>query len=198
MKKDILEKFNHDIYILKSINEEYFIYDINNKLLFYAVIAQTLFPPNDIKLYTNEQMDTELLHIKTTQKHSYYKTFTIKDSSDKKIIGYAQLSSYKSVFIDQWKILDPDKKEIGFIKEESNLFSVLRYMISMFLPQKFYIVIGGEKVSFFEQTFNPFSIKMKLDFSLDKRNILDKKLGIAFAILCTIDTKHGDGSGGDA
>jgi len=179
-------------YILEFKSEEYFIYDLNNKLLFYAVIAQTPFPPNDIKLYTNKQMDTELLHIKTTQNHSYYKTFTITDVSDKKIIGYAKLTPYKSVFIDQWKILDPDKKEIGFIKEKSNFLSMLRSLMSMFLPQKFYIMIGGEKVSFFEQTFNPFSLKMKLDFSLDKRNVLDKKLGIACAILCTIKTVHSD------
>jgi hypothetical protein len=195
MKKEIVEKFNHDIFILKSKNEEYFIYDLNNKLLFYAVVAQTLFPPNDITLYTDEQMDTELLHIKTTQNHSYYKTFTITDVSDKKIIGYAKLTPYKSTFIDQWKILDADKKEIGFIQEKSNFLSILRSLMSMFLPQKFYIMIEGEKVSYFEQTFNPSSINMKLDFSLDKRNILDKKLGIACAILCTIKTKHGDISG---
>lgn len=195
MQKNILDNFNHDKYILEFKDKKYFIYDLDNTLLFYAIIAETAFPPNDIRLYSNRQKNIELINIKTTQNFNYYKTFTITDSSKGKTIGYAQLSEYKSIFIDQWRILTPEKKDIGYIQEESNFISILRYIISMFIPQRFYIIIEGEKVAFFEQTFNLFSLKMKLDFSLDNKNTLDKKLGVACAILSTIKTKHADIAG---
>lgn len=49
----------------------------------------------------------------------------------------------------------------------------------------------GKQVCIFKQNFNPFVMKINLDYSLDGEGLLDRRLGIAAAILlCAIEGKQ--------
>ena len=51
--------------------------------------------------------------------------------------------------------------------------------------------MNGVIVGSFYQNFNPFVVKLNLDFSLDNGNLLDKRLGLAAGVLlCAIDGKQ--------
>ena len=51
--------------------------------------------------------------------------------------------------------------------------------------------IGGTSVAEFKQNFNPFVTKLTLDFSPDRHQKLDRRLGIAAGVLlCAIEGKQ--------
>ena len=59
------------------------------------------------------------------------------------------------------------------------------------IPQHYLGDIGGTPVCKFSQNFNPFVMKISLDFSLDLNHQLDRRLGIAAAVLlCAIEGKQ--------
>jgi hypothetical protein len=51
--------------------------------------------------------------------------------------------------------------------------------------------VANRDVAFFKQTFNPLIAKINLDFSPDTGGVLDRRLGIAGAVLlCAIEGKQ--------
>ena len=56
-------------------------------------------------------------------------------------------------------------------------------MVGWLLPQKYFGTIGNTPVSLFTRKFNPFVSKVQLDYSMDTQGLLDRRLGIAAAVL---------------
>lgn len=70
--------------------------------------------------------------------------------------------------------------------------ALLRRLLTNLVPQTFEGEVGGAPVLRFRQHFNPFVQKIDLDFSMDREKHLDRRLGIAAAILlCTIEGRQG-------
>jgi hypothetical protein len=87
--------------------------------------------------------------------------------------------------------MDGNDREIGFIKEDSMFLALIRRSLSNLIPQKYYGELKGEKVCMFHQVFNPFIIKIQLDYSMDHHHLLDRRLGIAGAVLlCAIEGRQ--------
>ena len=87
---------------------------------------------------------------------------------------------------DEWVILDVNDNEIGVIKEESTIKALVRRFVdaaSLLMPQQYLVEMNGQQVSEFKQTFNPFIQKLNIDFSYDPDYTLDRRLGMAAAIL---------------
>jgi hypothetical protein len=97
----------------------------------------------------------------------------------------------KSILKDEWIVMDVDDREIGLIQEDSTLLALVRRFLTNLIPQKYYGRVNGNTVCLFKQNFNPFVIKIDLDFSMDAQGLLDRRLGIAGAILlCAIEGKQ--------
>jgi hypothetical protein len=84
---------------------------------------------------------------------------------------------------DQWTVLDAGDREIGFMREESVALTSLARWDPYLIPRRFYGEMEGARVCTLRQRFNPFVIKMDLDFSEDFRGLLDRRLGIAAGVL---------------
>ena len=71
--------------------------------------------------------------------------------------------------------------------EDSTALALVRRFIegiSMFLPQKFHADLAGAgPVATFQQNFNPFVRKLRIDFSPDVGWRFDRRMGLAAAIL---------------
>ena len=106
--------------------------------------------------------------------------------------GALKRMGIKSFVKDEWKIMDAEDREIGFIKEDSMILALIRrFILTNLIPQKYYGELQGEKVCLFKQNFNPFVMKINLDYSMDQKNIVDRRLGIAGAVLlCAIEGKQ--------
>lgn len=60
--------------------------------------------------------------------------------------------------------------------------AILRRFLN-FIPQKFHMDVGAAHVANLRQNWNPFVVKVSVDFSPDTQKLLDKRFGIAVAIL---------------
>ncbi|KHL91721.1 hypothetical protein QW71_33095 [Paenibacillus sp. IHB B 3415] len=144
----------------------------------------------DIALYTDESMERELLRIKARKMIDLSATYDVYDSETGESLGALRRKGLKSLFKDEWVILDTGDNEIGFIKEDSVFMALLRRVITL-IPQKYNVEIGGMVIPAFRQNFNPFVTKIIADFSEDRKGVLDRRIGVAAAVLlCAIEGKQ--------
>jgi hypothetical protein len=144
----------------------------------------------DIALYTDESMERELLRIKARKMIDLSATYDVYDSETGESLGALRRKGLKSIFKDEWVILDTGDNEIGFIKEDSVFMALLRRVITL-IPQKYNVEIGDMVIPAFRQNFNPFVTKIIADFSEDRKGVLDRRIGVAAAILlCAIEGKQ--------
>lgn len=147
----------------------------------------------DIRLYTGEDMQTELLVIKARNIIDLAATYDVVDARTGEKVGALRRKGLKSMIKDEWLILDPADAETGLIQEDNILLALLRrFLTGGWVPQSFEGRIGGQKVCKFRQNFNPFVQKLGLDFSMDAGRQLDRRLGLAAAVLlCAIEGRQG-------
>lgn len=193
---DILERYTHSNYlirrkILSLFGASFHIYDPAGNIVFFS--RQKAFKlKEDIRLYTAEDMQTEILTIKTKSIIDFSAAYDVVDSLTGEKVGALKRKGLKSILKDEWIIMDANDQEIGFIKEDSALMATLRRFLSNLIPQSFYGELGGQKVCSFKQNFNPFLLKVNLDYSMDTGTIMDRRLGIAAAVLlCAIEGRQG-------
>jgi uncharacterized protein YxjI len=188
--------FNHPTYlvrrkIFKLVGAAFHIYDPNGDVAFYS--KQKAFKlKEDIRVYTGEDMRTEVLTIKARSIIDFSAAYDVFDPATQTKVGALKRKGMKSILKDEWIILDANEREIGLIQEDSMMLALVRRFLTNLVPQSFDGTINGQKVCHFKQNFNPFVTKITLDFSMDMNKLLDRRLGIAAAILlCAIEGKQG-------
>ncbi|AIQ40467.1 hypothetical protein MKZ24_27500 [Paenibacillus sp. FSL R7-0297] len=165
------------------------IYNSSEELLLFSQMKAFKLK-EDIALYTDESMERELLRIKARKVIDLSATYDVYDSETGKSLGALRRKGLKSIIKDEWVILDTGDTEIGFIKEDSMFMALLRRVITL-IPQKYNVEIGGMVIPAFRQNFNPFVTKIIADFSEDRKGVLDRRIGVAAAILlCAIEGKQ--------
>jgi len=194
-ESSIPEAFTHESYlvrrkIFKILGAAFHIYDPNGRVAFYS--KQKAFKlKEDIRLYTGEDMQTEVLTILARRIVDFSAAYDVVDAATNTKVGALKRKGLKSILKDEWIIMDAEDREIGFIKEDSALLALVRRFLTNLIPQKYYGELEGERVCLFKQNFNPFVMKITLDFSMDKRGLLDRRLGIAGAVLlCAIEGRE--------
>ena len=181
--------------VLKIFGAAFHIYDMQGNLAFYS--KQKAFKlKEDIRVYGDQAMTSELLCIKARGVLDFGMTYDVIDSTTQQVVGSLRRKALKSILRDSWTILDVNDQEVGTIQEESGALAILRRFIGGFLvqviaPQKFNGYIGEIPVLEFSQNRNPFVQKIQLDYGPDVNGLLDRRLGIAAAaLLCAIEGRQ--------
>ena len=176
--------------ILKLFGGVFHVYNPHGEVVLYAKMKAFKLK-EDIRLYTGEDMQTELLTIKARRVIDFSSEYDVYDATTNEKVGALKRKGLKSMFKDEWLFLDTSDRQIGSIKEDTILLALLRRFLTNLIPQKYVGEINGTTVCKFAQNFNPFVIKINADFFDDKDNLLDRRLGIAAAILlCAIEGKQ--------
>jgi hypothetical protein len=180
--------------IFKLLGAAFNIYDSFGNLAFYAKMKAFKLK-EDIRLYTDEKMETEALTIKCRQILDFSGIYDVIDAASGEKVGALRRKGMKSIVRDEWIILDAADNEIGLIQEDSALMAALRRISSMvfanLIPQSFHCQVNGNTVCSFKQHFNPFVFKMDVDFSSDLNRTFDRRLGLAAAVLlCAIEGRQ--------
>ncbi len=169
--------------VIKLLGAAFHVYDSNGSLAFYSKLKAFKLK-EDIRLYTGEDMQQEVLVIKARQILDIGATYDVFDSATGEKVGALRRKGLKSIFFkDEWLILDANDQEIGVIKEDSTVLALIRRMIISIIPQRYDCTINGSTVCTFQQNFNPFVRKLAVDFTPDQSNLLDKRVGLAAALL---------------
>ncbi len=181
--------FRHTSYlirrkVLKVFGGAFHIYDEQGTLQFYS--KQKAFKlKEDIRVFADEAMSTELLLIKARNIIDFAATYDVFDPREGNLhVGCIKRKGLKSILADEWLLLTPSGEQIGTIKEDSVILALLRRLVvGWLLPQEYLGRIGASLVCRFRRNFNPFVSKVTLDFTPDVGGLLDRRLGIAAAIL---------------
>lgn len=189
------ELYNYDSYmirrkVLKIIGASFHIYNPNGGLEFY--VKQKGFKlKEDIRVYTGEDMTKAVLLIQARNMLDISATYDVIDATTFQKVGALRRKGIKSILKDEWLMLDHNDNEVGNIKEESTALALIRRFLINLIPQTFEGVFNFRKVFEFRQKFNPFIQKIDIDFSYDREKTLDRRLGIAAAVLlCSIEGRQ--------
>lgn len=176
--------------VFTFLGAKFHIYGPDGQLVFFS--KQKAFKlKEDIRLYSDESMQTEVLSIQARQIMDFSVAYDIFDPIQGVKVGALKRKGWSSMIQDSWIIMDGNDQEIGKISEDSTLLALLRRFVVNLIPQSFIGEARGQQVFRFSQRFNPFVLKIDLDFSTDTTNLLDRRIGIAAAtLLCAIESRQ--------
>jgi uncharacterized protein YxjI len=138
----------------------------------------------DIRVYGDEAKSQEVLSIKARQILDFSAAYDVVDTGMNQKVGVLRRRGLRSILRDEWEVLDANDQVIGKLFEDSVPLALLRrLLLGSLLPQNYDITVGDTRVADLKQRFNPFRYELDLDFRMDTTNRLDRRLGIAAAIL---------------
>ncbi|HEV7454260.1 MAG TPA: hypothetical protein VGO07_03290 [Candidatus Saccharimonadales bacterium] len=159
----------------------------------------------DIRLYSDESMQQELLRIAARKVVDFSGTYDIIDSQSNQHIASLKRKGMKSTFVrDHWLVLDPQGNEIGETVETSGKLALIRRWIGIipyagplaelglaFVPQTYEMThkqpAGSSHAAHITHRKNPFVVKINLD-TTGAATPIDPRISTAMvALLSTID-----------
>ncbi|MCY2950700.1 MAG: hypothetical protein NTU53_01835 [Planctomycetota bacterium] len=168
--------------IFKIFGGAFHVYDPMGRIVGYSKMAAFKLK-EDIRLYADESMRTELLVIQARQVIDFSAAYDVYDPAQRAKIGVLRRRGFKSLLKDEWEILNADDQQIGTVQEDSWLMATLRRFLTNLIPQSYHIDVQGAPVAIIRQNFNPFVLKLNVDLTQDARQLLDRRLALAATIL---------------
>ena len=181
------EGFGYNNFMIRKklfsfLGQKFHIYGPDERLLFYT--KQKAFKlKEDIRVFTDESMTQQVLQIHARGVLDFGMTYDVIDVVANQKVGALRRKGLKSILRDEWHILDVNDQQIGTIQEDSLALAMVRRLLSNLVPQTFHGDIQGRPVMVFKQRFNPFVAKIDVDFTADTENWLDRRLGVAAAVM---------------
>jgi hypothetical protein len=188
------KRFNQDTFhirkhVLTLAGAKLEVFDSQEQLIFFSKMKAFKLK-EDIRIYSGEDMQDEFISIHARSVLDFSATYDVTDTKTGEKIGALRRHGMKSMLKDEWSILNTNDSEVGKIQEDNILLALLRRFIGL-IPQSFKVEMNGNKVAEFKQNINPFVVKLNLDFSMDRSQALDRRLGLAAGILlCVIEGKQ--------
>jgi len=187
--------FQFNQYLLKrqvfALTGKFRIYNPGGQLVLFS--QQKMFKlKEDIRIFSDESMTQELLCIQARQIIDFSAAYDVVDPSYQTKVGALRRKGFRSLMRDEWEVLDINDHPIGILHEDNMTRALLRrFILGSLLPQDYDLLIGDRRVADFRQRFNLFRYELDLDFSMDTATQLDRRIGIAAAILLgTIEGKQ--------
>lgn len=181
------ERFGHTHYVIrrkvfKLLGGAFHLYGPDGQVVLYSEQARFRLK-EDIRLFSREDMHEELLAIRARQMIDISPTFDVTDTRTSELVGSLRRRGLRSMVADEWAILDAAGAEVGSIKEDNVALALVRRFVANLIPQTFHVRLGETVVGEFRQRFNPFVLRIELDFGADRAGLLDRRLGLAAGVL---------------
>lgn len=179
--------FGHDRFLLKrqvlALTGKFRIYAPDGTLVLFS--QQKMFRlREDIRVYAEESRSLELLWIQARQILDFSAAYDVIDSTTGVKVGSVRRRGFRSMVRDAWELLDPVDQVIGVVEEDSLALGLLRrLLLGSLLPQNYDARIGSSRVADLRQRFHLFRYELDVDFTYDTSRQLDRRLGLATAIL---------------
>ena len=179
--------FQFSSYLLKrqaiALTGKFRFYDPMGNLVMFS--EQKMFRlREDIRVYADEEKTREVLSIKARQIMDFSAAYDVVDTEMNQKVGALRRKGFRSLFRDEWEVLDENDNVKGLLFEDSMGLAMLRRLVlGSWLPQNYDITFGTMRVADLKQNFNLFRYELNLDFSMDVSHMLDRRIGIAAGIL---------------
>ncbi len=182
--------FTFSNYVIKpqglSIGGKYRVFDQqNNPVLFVEYKTKWSKPFIAYHVYADERKQRELLLIQDAEVDESGNCLDIIDVAGGGKIGGID-ADWKNWFEDAWKVLDAQGAVAGLLREKSTGRAILHEMTEGLLPQIIHIVAGDQPVAELRQKNAFLGHSLLADFSMDTASRLDRRLGLAAAIVVAV------------
>jgi uncharacterized protein YxjI len=167
---------------LKLFGANFRIFDSHGRLALFC--NQKAFRlREDIRVYSDETRSVEILHIQARNIIDFSAAYDVIYSPTGEKVGALKRKGWSSLVRDSWVLMDADDREIGSILEDSMGWALLRRFVGGLVPQRLHVDVAGRTALDLDQRFNPFLYKLDISFPASAEGLLDRRLGIAAAIL---------------
>ena len=146
--------------VLKILGEAFQIYtdDSQTELLGYCELKAFKLK-EDIRIYTDEKKNTELISIKARSILDFSAGYDVVDAQSGSSLGTFKRKGMKSLFKDTYILLDQQDQEYAELSEDSGLLALIRRFVpfaNILIPQIFHLRgnDGGGSVEY-TQKMNP-------------------------------------------
>ena len=148
--------------VFQVFGASFHIYDPADRLIGFS--SQKAFKlKEDIRVYTDETKQRELLIIKARQIIDFSASYDVFDAATNMRLGAWQRKGFASILRDEWALYDTNEVQIGEIKEDTLAMALLRRFGCNFIPQKYSLKYGNfQEAAVYSQCFNPFVFKLKV------------------------------------
>jgi uncharacterized protein YxjI len=137
-----------------TIWNKYWIEDHSKHILGFS--KQKMFKlKEDIRVYTDESMKTELFMIKQQQILDIWGTFAVVDTRTGAHLGYIKRKALASSFVrDEYEVYDANNQLIGGIYEDTGSGLARKYIPGgSIIPEQMTLVLHGQPVATINQRF---------------------------------------------
>jgi len=167
--------------VLKLFGAGFHVFDANEKVVAYS--NQKAFKlREDIRVYTDESMTTQLLLIKAQKIIDFSSAYGVLDPQESQTVGVARRKGWRSILRDSWELLDQNGATVGKLTEDSMVMALARRFLSNLIPQKFILKTPeGRQQALFRVHFNPFIYKLSV--AVEPGCLIDRRLVFATAVL---------------
>ncbi len=154
----------------------------DESLLFVEEKGSFFTVPKPIVAFGDKKKTREILRIISSVIEDYHDGFDVIDASSGQKIG-GMGGDMSDFFKDKWMIVDASNKPVASVFEKSAKQAVLRELLDHQLPQQIDVTVGGNLAAEFRQNITRIGYQLTIDFSMDTAGLLDRRLGVAAAIL---------------
>ena len=191
--------------VFKLFGEAFHVYDAAGNVVLYSKLKAFKLK-EDIRLFANENEGAPLMAIRARSMLDWGASYDVYDLTSSgaggftpgqtlqyaanadggEKVGALRRKGLTSMVRDAWQILDAGDNVIGTISEDSTIKALVRRFVDMaatFMPQAYHAEVGGQRVFEMRQNFNPFVKRMTCRFSPEAAGRLDRRLGMAAAVL---------------
>lgn len=175
-------KYNLRKKIFSFIDHIYEITDEQGQLALYAV-QKGFKLKEELYCFADREKTQPLFYIKARNILDFSASYDVFVAGTNEKLGTLRRHGWKSIVADEWDILNVQDVKVGLVKEDSMEMALIRRFLVGLIPQNYDGFIGDNYVIDLKQNFNPFVYKLGIDFSKDTQGLLDRRLGLAMAIL---------------
>ena len=187
--------FDKDSYTIRKklfnfLGQKFYVYDDAWDLVGY--VKQKAFKlKEDIRVFKDTTCQDEILTIKARNIIDFSAAYDVTDATTGESVGALRRKGMMSTFVmDTWEILDKDENVIGQLSEDSPILAVIRRYMFKLIPQGFTFNLGRDPGATFQQNWNFFVPKLKVNFHAPAEQI-DRRLGLGAAVLmCAIEGRN--------
>lgn len=169
-----------------AIADQYWIEDQAGRSLGYT--KQKLFRiKEDVRVFTDESMRTELFRIQQQQIINVWGNFAILDSATNALLGFVRRKGLASTFVaDEWEIYDPAQRLIGAIRESTGRGLARKWIPGgALIPETMTLELGGVPVAQFNQQFKVIGDIWEIHCAAVPANF-DRRVLLGAAILMSV------------
>ncbi|KAF0107675.1 MAG: hypothetical protein FD146_1709 [Anaerolineaceae bacterium] len=139
-------------------------------------------PFNTYHVYADDKKKQEILLIEESEHGGFPDFYAVTDPAGNEKVGGIGVD-WKNWFEDAWGITDAQGTIIGRVREKSAGRAILHQLTEGFVPQIVNIIMGDQVVAELRQKSVMIGHHLLVDFSGDAAGRLDRRLGLAIAIV---------------